>query len=119
MSALNDMSKMSKSIQAIQEDFTCINCKQVYKKKWCKDDKTPCYFCKNFLPMRDTYGSILREHDWHFLKSGEYDRTSFYPEFLDNLKVWANRFHVFPTKQDLMLEKELRDTKNWTRDYWH
>jgi hypothetical protein len=119
MSALSDMSKLFKSIQAIQEDFTCLNCKQVYKKKWCKDEKNPCYFCKNFLPMRDTYQSILREHDWHFLKSGEYDRESFYPEFLDNLKIWANRFHVFPTKQDQELEKELRETKNWTRDYWH
>ena len=113
------MSKMSKSIQAIQEDFTCFNCKQVYKKKWCEDDKTPCYFCRNFLPMRDTYQSILRDHDWHFLKSGESDRTSFYPEFLDNLRVWANRFHVFPTKDDLKTEDELRATKNWTRDYWH
>jgi hypothetical protein len=26
---------------------------------------------------------------------------------------------VFPTKQDQELEKELRDVKNWTRDYWH
>jgi hypothetical protein len=69
--------------------------------------------------MRDTYQSILRDIDWWFLKSGEYDRESFYPEFLNNLHLWANRFHVFPTKDDLMLEKELRDTKNWTRDYWH
>jgi hypothetical protein len=43
----------------------------------------------------------------------------FYPEFLDNLRVWANRFHIFPTKDDLALEQELRATKNWTRDYWH
>jgi hypothetical protein len=119
MSALSDMSKLFRSIKAIQEDFTCLNCKQVYKKKWCKEDNTNCFFCKNFLPMRDTYASILRDIDWWFLRSGEYDRESFYPEFLDNLKVWANRFHVFPTKDDLMLEKELRETKNWTRDYWH
>ena len=69
--------------------------------------------------MRDTYGSILRDHEWHFLKSGESDRELFYPDFLDNLKIWANRFHVFPTKQDQGLEKELREIKNWTREYWH
>jgi hypothetical protein len=117
--SFHDMSKLLKATAALQEDFKCLNCKQVYKKKWCSDEQKPCFFCKNFLPMRDTYQSILRDIDWWFLKSGEYDRTSFYPEFLDNLRLWANRFHVFPTKQDQELEKELRDVKNWTRDYWH
>lgn len=119
MSAFSDMSKLLKITKALQEDFQCLNCKQTYKKKWCNSEEKPCYFCKNFLPMRDTYNSILRDMDWHFLKSGEYDRESFYPEFLDNLKKWADRFHVFPTKQDIQLEKELRETKNWTREYWH
>ena len=68
------------------------------------------------MPMRDTYSSILRDHDWHFLKSGESDRELFYPDFLDNLKKWADRFHVFPTKEDLKTEAELREIKNWTRD---
>ena len=111
-----DMSKLFKAIQAIQEDFKCTNCKQIYNKKWCKNQETFCIFCTKFLPMRDTYSSILKDMDWHFLQSGETDRESFYPDFLDNLKIWANRFHVFPTKQDLMLEKELRDVKNWTRN---
>ena len=119
MSALSDMSNLVKSVQDIyarREDFTCINCKQVYKKKWCATDDKPCYFCKNFMPMRDTYSSSLRDHDWHFLKSGESDRELFYPDFLDNLKKWADRFHVFPTKEDLKTEAELREIKNWTRD---
>ena len=119
MSALSDMSKLVKSVQDIyarREDFSCFNCKQVYKRKWCSADDKPCYFCKNFLPMRDTYLSILRDHDWHFLKSGESDRELFYPDFLDNLKKWADRFHVFPTKEDLKTEAELREIKNWTRD---
>ena len=119
MSALSDMSNLVKSVQDIyarREDFTCLNCKQDYKKKWCTVDNKPCYFCKNFLPMRDTYSSILRDHDWHFLKSGESDRELFYPDFLDNLKKWADRFHVFPTKEDLKTEAELREIKNWTRD---
>ena len=110
MSSLNDISNLFGAIKAVQEDFTCKNCKQLYKRKWCKDEKTACYFCKNFLPMRDTYESILRDHDWHFIKSGESDRELFYPDFLDNLRIWADHFHVLPTKQDQALERELRGT---------
>ncbi len=116
MSALSDMSNLLKVTKAIQEDFTCGNCKQIYKKKWCKEDNTNCFFCKNFLPMRDTYSSILRDIDWWFLRSGEYDRESFYPDFLNNLKIWATRFHILPTKQDLKTEEELRGVRNWTRN---
>jgi len=114
-----DMSKLIKTIKTTQEEHLCLNCKQYYTRKWCKDEENPCYFCKCFIPMRDTYTSILREHDWHFLKSGESDREIFYPEFINNLKLWANRFHVFPTKQDLKTEEEILNIKNWTREYWH
>ena len=117
--SLSDMSKLLKTIKATQDEFKCPNCKQYYTRKWCATEDKPCYFCKNFLPMRDDYTSILREHDWHFLKSGESDREAFYPEFLDNLKKWADRFHVFPTKQDLKTIEEIREIKNWTREYWH
>ena len=119
MYALSDMSKLLKISKAIQEDFTCGNCKQVYKKKWCTADDKPCFFCKNFLPMRDNYASILRDIDWWFLRSGEYDRELFYPDFLNNLKIWAIHFHVLPTKQDLKTEEELRGVRNWVREYWH
>jgi hypothetical protein len=117
--SLSDMSKIRNSINIVQDEYKCNNCKQYYKKKWCKNEETDCYFCKNFLPMRDTYSSILRDIDWHFLKSGEYNRKLFYSEFLDNLKKWANNFHINPTKEDLNTEKELRKIKNWTREYWH
>jgi hypothetical protein len=116
MTALSDMSKLFKSITAIQEDFTCINCKQVYKKKWCKDDKNPCYFCTLYLPMRDDYTSILRDIDWQYLKSGEISRREFYNEFLDNLEKWSQKFHVFPTKQDLKIVEELRSIQDWSRN---
>lgn len=107
MSSLNNIFNLTPRI--IQENFTCNICKQLYKKKWCDGDNKSCYFCRNFLPMRDTYASILREIDWHFLRSRENDKKFFYSEFLDSLKIWADRFHVFPTKQDQTLEKELRD----------
>lgn len=113
------MAKTFKSIKRIQEEYVCINCKQYYSKKWCKKDETPCYFCITFLPIRDTYTSILRGIDWYFLKSGEYDRESFYPEFICGLKKWGNRFHVFPNIQDLKTIEKLCEVKNWTREWWH
>jgi len=116
---LVDMSKLFKATKAIQEDFKCANCVQFYKRKWMQKDDTHCYFCTKFLPMRDTYSSILKDIDWHFLKSGEYNRESFYPDFLDNLKKWTTRFSITPTKEDLLLEEELRQVQNATREYWH
>jgi hypothetical protein len=112
---LVDMSKLFKVMNSIQEDFKCPNCQQFYKRKWCYGD-APCLFCRSYLPMANDYTSILRDLDWQYLKSGEYDRQAFYTEFLDNLKKWATRFSVRPNKEDLKLEEELRDIKNWTRN---
>ena len=78
--------------------------------------KNHCLFCQNFLPMRDDYTSILRDINMYFLNSGEYDRESFYPAFLDNLKKWGDRFSVIPTEKDLKTINELRKVKNWTRN---
>jgi hypothetical protein len=94
----------------------CKNCKEEYGSKWLKSAKTTCLFCENFLPMRDTYKSILQNINTFFLNSGEYDRESFYPEFLDNLKKWGDRFSVMPTKEDLKAIEDLRKVKNWTRN---
>ncbi len=113
-----DMSKLLKITKAIQEDFECTNCKQIYKKKWCNGEK-PCYFCQKYVPMRDTYFSILRDIDWCFMRSGEYDRKVFYNEFLDNLSKWSTKYCVLPTKEDLKTIEELRKIKNWTREWWH
>lgn len=51
--------------------------------------------------------------------SGEYNREEYYPIFLDNLKIWANRFSVLPSEDDIKTDMELRGIKNWTREYWH
>lgn len=115
--AAYDFSKMMRLTKSIQTHLICQNCKQTYLKKWCKDEI--CLFCTHYLPMRDTYFSILRDIDWQFLKSGESDREVFYNDFLDNLEKWSQRFHVLPTKQDLKEVEELRKVQNWTRDYWH
>lgn len=114
--SLSDMSKLLKSIKNTQDEFKCPNCKQYYTRKWCATEEKPCYFCKNFLPMRDTYTSILRDIDWRYLKSGETSRREFYNEFLDNIKKWADRFSVIPTKQDIKTIEELRNVQDWTRN---
>jgi hypothetical protein len=111
-----NMSKLLKITKAIQEDFNCPNCKQYYKKKWCSDETKPCYFCTDYVPIRDTYTSILRDIDWKYLKSGETSRKEFYNEFLDNLSKWGTRFSVTPTKQDLKTIEELRNVQDWSRN---
>ena len=73
----------------------------------------------NFLPMRDTYYTILQDIDWFYLKSGETSREDYYSSFLDNLEKWANHFHVFPTNDDLITIEKLKDVQDWTRNYWH
>lgn len=108
----------------IQTEFKCANCKQQYERRWCKTDNATCYFCTHFLPMRDTYTSILKDMDWWYLKSGETSRPRFYGAFLDNLKKWSDRFHVFPSAMDIKTIEELRTVRDWTRnepdtDYWY
>jgi hypothetical protein len=109
MSSFYNFSSLLKLTKAIQDKFKCKNCKQEYDKKWCKSDDTLCFYCHNFLPMRDTYLSILKNIEWYFIKSGEDDQKEYYTAFIENLKKWSNRFHVFPTKYDLQLERELLD----------
>jgi hypothetical protein len=114
-----DFSQLRKYTKALQEMFKCSNCKIEYTKKWCKDDNTACLFCQKFLPMRDNYSSILKDIEIQYYRSGECDQELFYKEFLNNLKIWANRFSILPTNEDVKLEEELRGVKNWTRDFWH
>lgn len=114
-----DFSALRKYTKALQEMFKCGNCKNEYTKKWCKEDNASCFYCQKFIPMRDSYSSILRDIELYYYRSGEYDRELYYKEFLDNLKIWANRFSVIPTNNDLKLEEELRSVKNWTRDWWY
>ena len=103
----------------IQEMSKCNTCSQEYGRKWCKDDNSMCFYCTNFLPMRDTYASILKDIDWFYIKSGETSRPEFYKAYIDNLQKWSARFHVLPTKQDKKDEEELLQEKDWSRDYWH
>ncbi len=94
----------------------CKNCKEEYATKWIKSAKNTCLFCENFIPMRDTYESILQNINTFFLNSGEYDRESYYPAFIDNLKKWAAHFDIFPTQDDSKTIDELCKVKNWTRN---
>jgi len=89
-----DMDSLFRAAVRLQTEVKCYNCKQIYEKKWCKDEKTPCLFCKSYLPMRDTYYSILRDIEWQFIKSDEDNRHEFYNAFLDNLHKWSNYFYA-------------------------
>lgn len=114
-----DMSRILRVTKALQTEFTCKNCHQHYPKKWCKEEDTLCYFCTHFLPMRDTYTTILKDIDWHYYRSGETTKSEFVKQFLDNLAKWAQRFHVLKSKQDEKTIEELRAEQDWSREYWH
>lgn len=114
-----DFSELSKITFQIQDTFTCSTCSQKYSKKWCKTDKEPCFFCSKFLPFRDTRNSILKDIDWWYLKSGESVRRTYYNEFIDNLNNWCLAFGVPKTRDDMLLEDDLRRVREWSRDYWH
>jgi hypothetical protein len=111
-----DMSKLIQSIKNTEDLVKCMKCIQYYKKKWHSADDNQCYFCKNFLPTKDTISSILRDIDWRYLKSGEISRREYYNEFIDNLNKWATRFSLLLTKQDLQTIEELRGVMDWSCD---
>lgn len=111
-----EFENIKKVIQSIQTNFTCTNCHQCYDNFWAKPDTKNCFFCTNFMPMRDTYATILKDLDWWFLKSGETSRSRYYTNFLDNLEKWGNQFHVFPTTTDKREIEELRQVQDWTRN---
>jgi hypothetical protein len=87
--------------------YVCNNCCQEYDIKWYNREATRCFFCLTFMPMRDTYSSILKDIEWYYTKSGENDRKEYYKQYIKNLQKWSNRFHVFPTKADLKHQNEI------------
>jgi hypothetical protein len=96
---------------------TCTFCNCLYNLKWMNDSH--CYFCSEFLPVRDTFSSIITEIDTHYLLSGYTSRKRYYNEFLDGLNKWCDRFRIMHTDDDKKKEVELRNVKDWTREYWH
>ncbi len=110
-------SKMS-PIQLPQRGCKC--CKESYLTKWFKTkDGDTCFFCTNFLPMRDTKTTILNAIDHHFLWSGEDSRKEYYNSFLDGLNVWCDHWHVSTSTADKTTEETLRKVQDWSREYWH
>ncbi len=103
----------------------CKCCKESYLTKWFKTkDGDTCFFCTNFLPMRDTKTTILNAIDHHFLWSGEISRKEYYNHFLDGLNIWCNHWHVSTSTADKITEESLRKVQDWTRnepdsDYWY
>jgi hypothetical protein len=117
--AVFDFAALSKITFEIQDTYDCSTCRQKYNKKWCKTDNTTCFFCTKFLPVRDTRQSILKDIDWWYLKSGESVRRTYYNEFIDNLNRWCEVFGIPKTRDDALLEEDLRKVREWSRDYWH
>jgi hypothetical protein len=69
--------------------------------------------------VRDSYGAILKDTEWQFLRSGDTSRPPFYKEFIDNLKKWSNWFGVVSTDEDMKYEEELKAVQDWSRDSFY
>ncbi len=100
-------SKLLCFLNKLETEFKCKKCEESYSKKWYKPDNI-CFFCHNFIPMRDTYSTVLKELEWYFVQSGESNRKEFTVNFLDNFKLWANHFNIKPNRFDQRFEYDLR-----------
>lgn len=114
-----DFTSIIKEINAIKGTSKCGNCHLDFDIKWCYHDKAMCYFCRNFLPLTMTPYAILQSIDWYFIKSGETSRVIFYNEFLDNFDRWCYKWHIIHNESCIKLEEELRNVKDWSREYWY
>jgi hypothetical protein len=106
---MDSFDSLLKQIKQIQTIFYCNNCKQYYSKKWCNNNYTICFYCTNFIPYRDNRYHMLRDTEWYFIKSGQDNRNEFYNEYIDNLNKWCIYFKIPYSKNDLLMEKELRN----------
>ena len=86
-----DISDTLRAIENIIDVVQCPTCFVYFNKRWCKKDKS-CFFCKNFVPSRDTYKSIVKEIDWYYINSDEYDYKLFCYEFKHNLNEWIGEY---------------------------
>jgi hypothetical protein len=103
----SDRASMSSEINRLQSQFQCKYCKQRYEKPWCKADDSICFFCTHFNPKEHTRHFILRESEWHFIRSGEEDRGAYNRQYIYQLHKWCNRHHIPLTAEEANFEDEL------------
>jgi hypothetical protein len=102
-----NLSTLQKEVKRLQQLFSCKICKQRYKKAWCPADESRCIFCTHFDPIKHTRHFILRENEWHFIRSGEDNRAEYNRQYIHYLHLWCNRFRLPLYKEDMELEDEL------------
>ena len=105
---LVDVSDTLRAIENIIDVIQCPTCFVYFNKRWCKNNDTSCFFCNNFVPLRDTYSSIIMEIDWYFINSDEYDHKLFCREFKYNLNKWISEF-----SESYSLLKSVRSLHSW------
>jgi hypothetical protein len=86
---------------------------------WFKAGERNCFFCNNYLPMRDSKTAIINEIEHNFLMSGYISRNTYYNDYLNKLNNWCKHWSISTSEYDIELENRLRQEKDATRDYWH
>jgi len=72
----------------------CKVCTLHYNKSYCSTDGTPCFFSKYFNPHSVSLFAILREAEWHFLQSGEYDLEAHEDTYDRLMNEWCTHFQI-------------------------
>jgi len=100
-----EMYRILTQIQHSCSLICCIQCTLSYPKKWYHMKVNRCFFCATF--HAPTYGDVLKEWEWQFIKSGESDRQEFVQEYLRQMKEWCRHYHIMPSKDDERMEKDI------------
>jgi len=102
-----NLDSLQRQIKRLQTTFSCKICKQRYERPWCPADESSCLFCIHFHPTKHTRQYILRESEWHFIRSGEENRVEFNRNYIHQMHKWCNRYHIPLTSEDIAAEDEL------------
>ena len=106
MNPLDSMASLLLPIRRLNAQNRCKICKVVYSKAICTADESSCFFCKTFQPT-DTRMKILKEAEWHWIRSGESDKKAHHRAYVQAHHLWCNHFHLKRTTEEYDYEQEL------------
>ncbi len=102
----------------------CKCCKQIYLELWDntwnntiynRTGITSCYFCNNFLPMRDSKIDLLNKINKCYLEYNkikpDISQHRYYNDFIDSVNKWCKHWSIITTPEEQKVEYMLRNIK--------
>lgn len=106
MNPLDSMASLLLPIRRLQSQNRCKICKVFYSKAICIADEASCFFCKTFQPT-DTRMKVLKEAEWHWIRSGDSDRKAHHRLYVREHHHWCNYHRINRTSEEYDYEQEL------------